>query len=119
MAFKLPSLRGKVTQTNLRFVMACHYSNGRSCETKKTLSAADPLVWFLLRIKNSEKVVNKKLLSENDQEKRLFIKEAKMFHGVKSEHIVKFKAVCISNIINLFLGGEGGRDEIFRRSVAF
>ena len=60
--------------------------------------------------KNSEKVVIKKLLSENDQEKRLFIKEAKMFHGVKSEHIVKFKAVCISNIIlNLFFwgGGEG------------
>ena len=56
--------------------------------------------------KNSEKVVIKKLLNEDDQEKRLFIKEGKMFHGVKNEHIVKFKAVCISNnkklLFNLF-----------------
>ena len=44
---KLPSLGGLI-QTNLWFVMVCHYSTGSSCETKKRLSAVDPLVWFLL-----------------------------------------------------------------------
>ena len=40
-------------------------------------------------------VVIKKLLSEDNQEKHLFIKEAKIFHGTNSEHIVKFKAACM------------------------
>ena len=44
---------------------------------------------------NSEKVVIKKLLGEDEKEKRLFLKEAKILHGIKSEHIVKFEAVCM------------------------
>ena len=43
---------------------------------------------------NGEKVVVKKLLSEDEQEQRLFLKEAKILHGIKSEHVVKFKAAC-------------------------
>ena len=50
---------------------------------------------FIARNGHGEKVVIKKPLSEDDQEKRLFIKEAKILHGINSEHIVKFKAACI------------------------
>ena len=50
---------------------------------------------FVARNGHGEKVLIKKLLSEDDQEKRLFIKEAKILHGIDSEHIVKFKAVCM------------------------
>ena len=44
---------------------------------------------------NSEKVVIEKPLGEDEKEKRLFLKEAKILHGIKSEHIGKFKAVCM------------------------
>ena len=44
---------------------------------------------------NSEKVVIKKLLGEDEKEKRLFLKEAKILHEIKSEDNVKFKAVCM------------------------
>ena len=40
-----------------------------------------------------EKVVIKKLLGEDEKEKSLFLKEAKILHVIKSEHKVKFKAV--------------------------
>ena len=50
---------------------------------------------FVARNGHYEKVVIKKPLSEDDQEKRLFIKEAKILHGIDSEHIVKFKAACM------------------------
>ena len=44
---------------------------------------------------NFEKVVIKKLLGEDEKEKSLFLKEAKILHVIKSEHKVKFKAVCM------------------------
>ena len=37
---------------------------------------------------NSEKVVIKKLLGEDEKEKRLFLEEAKIPQGIKSEHTV-------------------------------
>ena len=46
---------------------------------------------FAVRNGHGEKVVIKKLLSEDDQEKCLFIEEAKILHSVNGEHIVKFK----------------------------
>ena len=42
---------------------------------------------------NSEK----KLLGEEEKEKRLFFKDAKILHGIKSEHIVKFKTACMES----------------------
>ena len=44
------------------------------------------IVWFGYFAKNwhGEKVVIKKLLSEDDQEKHLFIKEAKILHHINS-----------------------------------
>ena len=50
---------------------------------------------FVAKNGHGEKVVKKTLLSEDDQEKRLFIKEAKILHGINSEHIVKFRAACM------------------------
>ena len=42
---------------------------------------------------NFQKVVIKKLLGEDEKEKSLFLKDAKILHVIKSEHKVKFKAV--------------------------
>ena len=38
---------------------------------------------------------DKKLSGEEEKEKRLFLKDAKTLHGIKSEHIVKFKTACM------------------------
>ena len=43
---------------------------------------------------NREMVVVKKLLSEDEQEQGLFLKEANILHGITSKHVVKFKAAC-------------------------
>ena len=54
------------------------------------------ILWFgFCGENNSEKVVIKKLLGEDKKEKRLFLKEAKILHGIRSEHIVRFQAVCM------------------------
>ena len=41
-----------------------------------------------------EVVVIKKLLRQNEYEKRLFLKEATILNGLSNGHIVQFKAVC-------------------------
>ena len=89
MTFKLPSLKGKSNAD-----MVCHYFSGEICRKKPIGRGSFGLV-FVARNGHGEKVVNKKLLSEDDQEKRLFIKEAKILHGIDSEHIIKFKAACM------------------------
>ena len=73
-------------QTNLWFVTVCLCFNGGICGKKKRLSAADRLVSvvFVAKKGHGEKVVIKKLLSEDDQEKHLFIKEAKILHHINS-----------------------------------
>ncbi|KAL9973133.1 hypothetical protein ACROYT_G019550 [Oculina patagonica] len=38
---------------------------------------------------------DKEILSDENTEKRLFLKEAKILQGITSEHVVKFKAACI------------------------
>ena len=54
------------------------------------------ILWFgFCGEKNSEKVLINKQLGEDEKEKRLFLKEAKILHGIKSEDNVKFKAVCM------------------------
>lgn len=67
--------------------------------------------------KNGEKVKIKKILSKDEQEKSVYIKESKILHCIKSEHtcIIKFKAVYISNdknflLSSLFFGGEEGHN---------
>ena len=39
-------------------------------------------------------VVIKKLLGTEEEDKRLFLKEAKILHGLKSTNVVQFKAFC-------------------------
>ena len=70
--------------------------NETSCENKKRLSAADPLLFFVDARSNNEKVVIKKLLNEDDQEKRLFIKEARV--NISRKKLLFYP----------FLGGEEG-----------
>lgn len=90
-AFKLPFLKGKYNSDGS---LDCHglpfNLHGNSCKTKKRLPVKDPMAR-----NNSEKVVIKKLLGGDENKKLLFPKEAKILHGIKSEHKVKFKAVCM------------------------
>ena len=67
---------------------------------------------------NAEKVVIKKLFrSEEDQVKRVLIKEAKILHGIKSEHLVKFKVLVICNNKHLMTGPSGNSEFCFPSSV--
>ena len=47
------------------------------------------LVLVFVARASREKVVMKKLFSEDEKEKRLFLKEAKILHGKKSEQSLK------------------------------
>ena len=110
---KLPSLRGKL---NSNESLVCHVLplfEWEKLRDKEDATGHRSFGLLSVARNNSEKVIIKKLLSKDDQEKRLFIQEAKMLHGIKSEHVVKFKAVCISNNKKFLLFNP------FRRSVAF
>ena len=95
--FKLPSpVKGK---SNANKSLLCHglplFQWGNLREKEEVIGRGSFGLVFVARNGHGEKVVIKKLLSEDDQEKRLFIKEVKILHGVNSEHIVKFKAACM------------------------
>ena len=95
--FKLPSpVKGK---SNANKSLLCHglplFQWGNLREKEEVIGRGSFGLVFVARNGHGEKVVIKKLLSEDDQEKRLFIKEVKILHGVYSEHIVKFKAACM------------------------
>ena len=96
MTFKLPSLKGK---SNADKSLVSHglplFQWGNLQEKEEPIGRGSFGLVFVARNGHGEKVVIKKLLSEDDQEKRLFIKEAKILHGIDSEHIVKFKAACM------------------------
>ena len=96
MTFKLSALKGK---PNADKSLVCHglplFQWGNLREKEEPIGRGSFGLVIIARNGNGEKVVIKKPLSEDDQEKRLFIKEAKILHGINSEHIVKFKAVCM------------------------
>ena len=96
MTFKLPSLKGK---SNADKSLVCHglplFQWGNLRDKEEPIGRGSFGLVFLARTRHGEKVVIKKLLSEDDQEKRLFIKEAKILHGIDNQHIVKFKAACM------------------------
>ena len=74
--------------------MVYHYSHEQLRDKEEAIGRGSYGLVFVAR-NNSEKVVIKKLLGEDEKEKRLFLKEAKILHGNKSEHIVRFQAVCM------------------------
>ena len=98
MTFKLPSLKGKY---NADKSLVCHglplFQWGNLREKEEPIDRGSFHFVFVARNGHGEKVVIKKLLSEDDHEKRLFIKEAQILHGINSEHtcIVKFKPACM------------------------
>ena len=96
MTFKLPSLKGK---SNADKSLVSHglplFQWGDLQEKEEPIGRGSFGLVFVARNGHGEKVVIKKLLSEDNQEKCLFIKEAKILHGIDSEHIVKFKAACM------------------------
>ena len=74
--------------------MVYHYSHEQLRDKEEAIGRGSYGLVFVE--KNSlEKVVIKKLLGEDEKEKRLFLKEAKIPQGIKSEHTVQFKAVYI------------------------
>ena len=95
MAFKLPFLKGKCNSDGS---LDCHglplFEWKQLRDKEEAIGRGSYGLVFVAR-NNSEKVVIKKLLGEDEKEKRLFLKEAKILHGIKSEHIVRFQAVCM------------------------
>ena len=95
MAFKLPFLKGKCNSDGS---LDCHglplFEWKQLRDKEEAIGRGSYGLVFVAR-NNSEKVVIKKLLVEDKKEKRLFLKEAKILHGNKSEHIVRFQAVCM------------------------
>ena len=78
MMFKLPSLKEKSNADNS---LVCHglplFQQGILQEKEEPIGRGSFGLFFVNRNGHGEKVVIKELLSEDDQEKRLFIKEAK------------------------------------------
>ena len=95
MAFKLPLLKGKYNSDGS---LDCHglplFAWEQVRDKGEAIGRGSYFLVIVVR-NNSEKVVIKKLLGEDEKEKRLFLKEAKILHGIKSEDNVKFKAVCM------------------------
>ena len=93
MAFKLPFVKGKYHSDGS---LDCHgvplFAWEQFRDREEAIGRGSHGLVFVAR-NDSEKTVIKKLLGEDVKEKRLFLKEAKIHNGIKSEHIVKFKAV--------------------------
>ena len=67
--------------------MVYHYSHEQLRDKEEAIGRGSYGLVFVE--KNSlEKVVIKKLLGEDEKEKRLFLKEARIPQGIKSEHTV-------------------------------
>ena len=95
MAFKLPFLKGKCYSDGS---LNCHslplFAWEQLRDKEEAIGRGSCDLVFVAR-NNFQKVVIKKLLGEDEKEKSLFLKEAKILHVIKSEHKVKFKAVCM------------------------
>ena len=87
MAFKLPFLKGKCNSDGS---LDCHglplFAWKQLRDKEEAIGRGYYGLIFVSR-NNSEKVVIKKLLGEDEKEKRLFLKGAKILLGIKSEHI--------------------------------
>ncbi|XP_068700833.1 cyclin-dependent kinase 9-like [Montipora foliosa] len=94
MAFKLPSLKGRVNSNRSLISHGLPLFDWIQLQDKEKAIGRGSFGLVFLARANGEKVVVKKLLSEDEQEQRLFLIEAKILHGIKSEHVVKFKAAC-------------------------
>ena len=69
-------------QTKLWFVAVCFYFNGGICgEEREAIGRGSFGLVLVARNGHGEKVVIKKLLSKDNREKCLFLKEAKILHA--------------------------------------
>ena len=95
MAFKLPFLKGKYNSDG---PLDCHglplFAWEQLRDKEEAIVRGSYGLVFVAR-NNYEKVVIKRLVGEDEKEKCLFLKDANILRGIKSEHIVKFKAVCM------------------------
>ena len=96
MAFKLPSINERVSSDKsfIKDYGLPLFDWNVLQDKEDAIGCGSFGLVFVARAKE-EKVVIKKLLSDDDQEMRLFLKEAKIFQGIRSEHVIKFKAACI------------------------
>ena len=88
MAFKLPSLKGKSNSDKSHVGHGLPLFQWGNLRDKEEAIGRGSFGLVFVASNNGEKVVIKKLLSEDDHEKRLFIKEARILHEIESEHIV-------------------------------
>ena len=95
MAFKLPSLRGKCNSDKSQVCLGLPLFEWEKLRDKEDAIGRGSFGLVFVPRTNSEKVVIKKLVSEDDQEKRLFMKRSKKRFMGLSEHIFKFTESCM------------------------
>ena len=93
MSFKLPSLKGRVNSNRSLVSHGLPLFDWIQLQDKEEAIGRGCFGLVFVPRDNGKKVIVKKLLSEDKQEQRLFLKKAEILHGIKSEH-VKFQPAC-------------------------
>ena len=98
MAFKFPSLKrkkGEHLSPVIKDLPSFDWSNLTDKEEIGRGSFGSVFVAkYGLTSENGGLVVIKKLLGTEEEDKRLFLKEAKILYGLQNKNVVQFKAIC-------------------------
>lgn len=91
-----PSWKETLTQTSLWFVTVCLYFSGGICGKKKAVGRGSVGLVFVAMNSPGEKVCDKEATEWRRWGGSVYLsKKKKILHGIKSEHIVKFKIACM------------------------
>ena len=100
MSFKLPCLKPSTATGTLRSLLGADVPLFTWSELSEK---EDPIVQgtfgsvFVAKTgdRDDQKVVVKKILSKDNYEQRLFLKEARILMGIEHRHVVRMKAACV------------------------
>ena len=100
MAFRIPKIppskQKEVDCTGLPVLPFSRFSN------KEEIGRGSYGAVFTAEDQNSEKVVIKKLLGQDREEQKGFVKEARILHALENPNIVQFKGICTSRVTGIF-----------------
>ena len=98
MAFKFPSLKRKKIQLSPPVIKDPPSFDWADLTDKEEIGRGSFGSVFVAKYgqtsENGGVVVIKKLLGTEEEDKRLFLKEAKILHGLQNKNVVQFKAIC-------------------------
>ena len=101
MAFKVPTLLPAKANTHVD-TRGLPTFNWKDLKNKDIIGQGSFGVVFTAEY-NSETIVVKKLLGENDHERKRFIKEARFLHNLQSDFTVKFLALSVNPMSMMLL----------------